>query len=91
MAKELEKIKGSTVIHQYQENGNADKIAALFIKSLTGDKPIKHEYYECVDSKGNVVFIFTDRTIAMSVAARFGYDYRTVEYEERFEKICEPK
>lgn len=86
MTKELEKIKGCNVNRQYPAN---DKALDIFLKVLADKDPIKKVYYECVDKKGRTTFISENKTLVLSVAGRFGYDYRTVEYEESFEAVDE--
>lgn len=86
MSKQLDAIKGCDVIHLYKKD---DIMAKLFVKPFTNGEPVKKYYFEVVDKKGNTMFIFEDLSTTMSVAGRFGLDYRQVNYEERFEELEE--
>ena len=83
---ELEKINGCNVKHQYITT-EKDKIWSAMLKGLTGDEPIKKCYYEVVDKKGRTKFISENKTLVLSVAGRFGHDWREVDYEESWEEI----
>ena len=83
---ELEAIQGCNVIHQYTV-GEKETVWAAMLKGLVGNEPTKRYYYEAVDEEGNTKFITENKTLVMSVAGRFGYNWREVNYTESWEEV----
>ena len=81
-SKQLPKEQGCNVTYQYSE---ADKVSALFCKSLLGESS-KRIYYELVTKRNKVIYVVEDKTLALSLAGRFNLNYREVEFTVKFEE-----
>lgn len=82
----LENVHGVDIINKYNSK-KLDPFSHAVMNTFNG--PIKYKYYELIDDNDNVVHVITCEKEAMvqSIAARWGYHYRCVEFEERFEDL----
>ena len=82
MSKQLDTIQGCNVIHRI----DSDSTEAFLLKIAGCNKPTKHSYYELIKND-KVEQVIQDEDVALSVAGKYGYDYRRVEFEVSFELV----